>query len=185
LSTTLSQALSDKGDIVAVSEKKVYKDSLLMIDLASNSLVKMPFTIHDALQSKPVIKRARPNAYLIGQKEKQAIFCLKTLGLQVDSLTEANTIEVETYQLNQTNQEEAQGEDEESGTASSSGKTTNITQLFEKGTYVVYLNQQKGNLAAEVLEPENPNGFVSLRVINGLNGQELPIYRYIKTTPLK
>jgi hypothetical protein len=52
-------------------------------------------------------------------------------------------------------------------------------KFFPKGTYVVYLNQAKANLAIEVLEPEASSSFVSFCVIKTKKDAELPIYRYL------
>jgi hypothetical protein len=54
-----------------------------------------------------------------------------------------------------------------------------ITQEFPKGTVILYLNQPKGNIAIEVLEPEASNSFVSFDLIKTELGAELPIYRYV------
>ena len=52
-------------------------------------------------------------------------------------------------------------------------------KLFPKGTFIVYLNQKNAKMAAEVLEPENENGFVKFEVLNVAVNKELPIYRYL------
>jgi len=42
------------------------------------------------------------------------------------------------------------------------------------------MNQERANLACEVLEPENANGFVATNVIKANQNGEIPIYRYMK-----
>jgi hypothetical protein len=55
---------------------------------------------------------------------------------------------------------------------------------FPLGSFIIYMNQPKSNLAIEVLEPEAPNSFVSFSVLQTAINQELPIYRYLAKTTL-
>ena len=49
--------------------------------------------------------------------------------------------------------------------------------LFEKGTFVVPMNQQRSNLAVETLEPEMLSGFLRF---NGIDPEDISkIHRYV------
>lgn len=180
LRTVLAQAQQSKHQVVVKIERKKYKDTLEFIDVATEKVIPLRVTVNSALESKPILARQRPTAYLINLTEKRAISNLKLLGIAIDSLTLDKSIEVESFNnLERTEEELGDSDNEESGNGSASANTVNTVINFPKGTYVVWLDQQRANLACEVLEPENPNGFVSMKVITEKAGA-LPIYRYLK-----
>jgi len=181
LANVLKESALGNTKVVAISSRKVRKDSIRVIDLASESEIKLGVTIHDALQSVPTLERDRPFAYLILPSQKKAAFRLHILGIKLDSLSSEKELEVETYQLEQAEDEEQKEEEDESEGKESSGKARKINMTFPKGTYIVYTSQDRGSLAGEVLEPENPNGFVSVKVIKAGHNMEVPIYRYMKS----
>lgn len=189
LKKVLAESEKARIPVVVTSEKLTRKDSLLVIDLASEKEVKLGFTIHDALQSKAVLQRDRPTAYLISANEKQAAFRLKILGIKVDSLSTEKELEVETYQGENPSTEETDpkaGQDiEEESESNKASSLTKITrQKFPPGTYFIDLDQPRSHLACEVLEPENANGFVEMKVIKPDQNQQIPIYRYMKSEKL-
>ena len=51
---------------------------------------------------------------------------------------------------------------------------------LEAGCYLVPLAQQRGNLAATLLEPESYNGFVHFNVLAAEAGQLLPVCRLLE-----
>ncbi len=184
LRAVLAEAAKAKQPVVVLSKRKTYKDSIDVIDLATNNAIKMPFVLHNALQSSPTLERQRPMAYLIGTSATTAIQNLRLLGLQIDSLVSDQTLEVQVYRLGKqpemSTEDNKPGDDEEATTGPSEANTLTVNKAFPKGTYIIYEDQPRFNLAAEVLEPENPNGFVALKVIKLSADTELPIYRYLK-----
>jgi len=186
LESVLAEAEKAQNPVVVTSKRKVEKDTIQAIDLYDNKEIKLPVIINNALESKPELQRKRPFAYLISASEKNAIHCLKILGLKIDSLSEEKEIDVQVFGSSAKSEEEEKPEtDEEEGVENQKETNTNdVKRKFSKGTYVVYLNQKFSNLACEVLEPENVNGFVSTKVIKFKDGQELPVYRYMKSEKL-
>lgn len=177
----LKQAERLRNPVVVKTERRRYKDSLQFIDLSTERVIPLRVIINSALEGKPLLTRVRPSAYLLSSSEKRAVKNLKLLGLLVDSLAQEKELEVEAFKnLESTEAEEPTTDNEESGLAQSSASTVIITQKFPVGTYVVWLDQRRANLVCEVLEPENPNGFVAMKVIKDKNGN-LPIYRYLKS----
>lgn len=190
LKKVLAEAEKSRHPVVVTSQKLVRKDSILVIDLASEKEIKMAVTLHDALQSKPTLQRERPNAYLISAKEKEAVFKLKILGIKVDSLATEKELTVETYTAGQQaepeNAENIVGDAEEDPEKTqASANTKSMAIKFPAGTYFINLDQPRANLACEVLEPENANGFVEMKVIKVNQNQELPVFRYLKSEKLK
>ena len=179
LISVLKESAASQQPVVVTSEKLKRKDSIRVIDLASETEMKIAFTFHDALQSKPVLQRNRPMAYLLQPDEKSAAYRLKVLGLVVDSLLEDKELEVESFEMGQPKEEEQKEEEEETEHSAAAALTRTIRRNFKKGSYVVYSNQPRFPLAAEVLEPENANGFVAMNVIKSKGNQEIPVYRYM------
>jgi hypothetical protein len=178
---------------VVLSERNIREDSLLVIDLDTEKEVQIPVTIHDALQSYPILTRERPAAYILAKSERKAAEKLRLLGVQVDSISSNLETEVESYQVpgwgNQVDEED-DNQDEEDSKSVSKGNSSLKSDLkkFPPGTYVIYLNQDKGNLVCELLEPENPNGFLAVKVIRfsgNSRNSEYPVYRSMKAISIK
>jgi hypothetical protein len=123
------------------------------------------------------MSRQRPTAYLILPGNENLVKKLKVLGLTVDSLSAAETIEAEKYTITEYHQvaEKYEGVNRQMTAA----KTSSVQKEFPAGTYVVRMNQPRANLAIEVLEPEAPNSFVSFDVLHTEQDAELPVYRYL------
>lgn len=176
----LKDAQASKHQVVVKSERKRYKDSLLFIDVSTEKIIPLRVSVNSALESKPILARARPSAYIIQATEKRAIRNLRLLGIQIDSLMADKVLEVESFNdLQSTAEDNTETDNEEAGVGTASANTVKTSISFAKGTYVVWLEQQRANLACEVLEPENPNGFVVMKVIADKQGA-LPIFRYLK-----
>ena len=176
--------IADKqqNELVVQSKKLVSKQPIKAIDLSSCKEIELEVTVRDALKSSSVLSRKRPVAYLIDKKETVLIEKLKVLGIQVSELKEVKTIEVETYKVTDYLRQAEKYE----GVNMQEVSTELIVKqhLFETGTFIVYLNQHRGNLAVEVLEPEAPNSFVSFEVLPTELNAQLPIYRYLKQEKL-
>jgi hypothetical protein len=86
--------------------------------------------------------------------------------------------------------DEDDNQDEEDSKSVSKGNSSLKSGLkkFPTGTYVIYLNQDKGNLVCELLEPENPNGFLAVKVIRfsgNSRNSEYPVCRSMKAISIK
>lgn len=173
---------NQQNELIVQSKKYVSKQLIKAIDLASCKEIELEVTVRDALKSSPVLSRKRPIAYLIDKNETLLIEKLKVLGVQVSELKEAKTIEVETYKVTDYLRQAEKYE----GVNMQEVSTELIVKqhLFETGTFIVYLNQHRGNLAVEVLEPEAPNSFVSFEVLPTELNAQLPVYRYLKQEKL-
>jgi hypothetical protein len=179
LKAEIAKAEAAKINAAVKTQKEVYKDSIRTIDLDKNEEIKLEVTIRDALQLNLLMERTRPYAYLILGEEKAIIDRLKILGLTVSTLEEEKKIEVESYTITEYEREAEKYEGVNRQTVNTEIKLKNI--LFPKGTAIVLMDQSNANMAMEVLEPEVKNSFVSFEVIETKEGEELPIYRLIKT----
>lgn len=132
----------------------------------------------DAREPQADLMRERPAAYLIAATETKAVENLRTLGLDVQELTEPRTCLVEEYQV--VSREEAGALWEKIHRVTVQTETVRNRREFPAGTFVVRLDQENANFAVSVLEPEAENGFVSFRVVEAQEGQTLPICRLLK-----
>ena len=164
-------------EAVVKSIRKTSKGSVKLIDVSTTENLNIELVINDAWYSNPTLTRKKPTAYLIKKDQKFVIEKLKILGLQLDSLKEKSVIAVERYVVTKYNQDAEEYEGARMQKVSTD--LNEITQEFPKGTVILYLNQPKGNIAIEVLEPEASNSFVSFDLIKTELGAELPIYRYV------
>lgn len=183
LKAKLQEAARSKHQASLKTKKEVYISKIKTIDLDKNELIDFEVTIRDALQLTLVKSRARPNAYLIMPEMVEVIERLMILGLKVDFLSEAKELEVERYQISQYQQEAEKYEGEHLQEVKTDVSLVNIN--FPKGTAIVKMDQERANLAMEVLEPEVKNSFVSFNVIETEQGAILPIYRYINETTIQ
>jgi hypothetical protein len=131
----------------------------------------------DALEPQADLVRTRPAAYLLDASETRAVENLRTLGLTVEQLQAPKRFRVEAYRV--TEREEAGKAWEKILRVTVWTEVSPCEKEFPAGTYVVRLNQENANFAVSVLEPESENGFVSFRVTEARQGEELPIYRLL------
>ena len=170
----ITQANETEKQIFVTSDRTVYSDSLQVIDLDQNELVKIGVTFRDALKATPQLIRKKPFAYII-KEGKQIIEKLKVLGIEVSSLAASEIIDVEAYLIR--DYYRVPKKYEKASLQRVSVNLVNKKITFEKGTSIIYTSQKNANLLYEVLEPEAPNSFVSWGILKtGLN-EELPIYR--------
>lgn len=169
-------------DVVVKSKTPVSKQKLNVIDLETNNLIEIEVNFANAWQAKPSLTRIRPTAYILLPNQEVLVEKLKILGLQVQELKTTVDLEVENYVVTEYQKETEKYEGVYQQKVST--KTTKVTRNFQVGSYILYMNQPKSNLAVELLEPEAPNSFVSFSVLKTDINQELPIYRYLARTTL-
>lgn len=176
-------AKATPDEIVVESKKKIEKQNIQVIDLATNEEMPLEVTIHDALRATPSLTRKRPQAYLLLPTEKHLADKLKTLGLAVEELALPKTVNVEAYTVTayKRKAEKTEGFREQQVSTAVAAKDTE----FPKGTYIVYLDQKNAKIATEILEPENDNGFIKFEVLKTEKGRELPVYRYLNNQKLQ
>ncbi|MCX6308565.1 MAG: hypothetical protein NTY32_06980 [Bacteroidia bacterium] len=169
-------------DAVVKSKSPVSKQKLQMIDIETSSEMEIEVNVADAWLSKATLVRPRPTAYFLLPNQQQLVEKLKLLGLEVEQLKSSSEMDVENYLVTdcQKEVEETEGVHRQNVTTI----TAAVKRTFPTGTFIVYLNQRKANLAIEVLEPEAANSFVSFSVLPVEKDQELPIYRYLSKSDL-
>ncbi|MEM7370799.1 MAG: M14 family metallocarboxypeptidase [Bacteroidota bacterium] len=174
----IQQANTSQQEAYVQSKKHVSKQAIQAIDLDKNEEITLEVSIRDAWKSTATLSRDRPTAYLILPDQKAVIEKLSILGLSIERLTEEKSLPVEQYHITEYQKSSSLYEGIHQQFVST--QTSSTTHTFPIGTAIVYLDQQKSNLAIEVLEPEAPNSFVTFEVIETKKEAILPIYRYLQ-----
>lgn len=165
-------------EVVIKSKRSTAGESVKFIDVSTAEYIMIDLVVNDAWYSTPTLTRPRPTAYIILPGNDQVVHRLKVLGLEVQSIGEAKKVEVELYRVTNYKRDAELYEDVRRQTVQT--ELNRIEKEIPVGSSIVYLNQPKGNLAIEVLEPEGINSFVSFDIIQTNLNVELPIYRYLQ-----
>jgi hypothetical protein len=168
--------------VVVKSKKEITNEPLNVIDLETNNETNIEVEIHNASKSTATLSRNRPFYYLIDNSQTELITKLHILGIKTETLASDKTLEVESYLV----KEYEKSPEKDEGVYSQNIKTEVITKniLFNKGSFLVNMNQENAGLIVEVLEPEAPNSFVSFGVLQTNKDAVLPIYRYMRNEKL-
>ncbi len=175
LRSQLIEATKSTHNAVVKSKKSVKEMPVKFIDIGSSSIVELTIPVHNANEMMATFTRTRPSAYLIHKDQTVVVEKLKTLGLTIEQLASSKELKVEVYTVTEF---EREPEKYEGVNRQNVQTTTELkTIAFEAGTYVLYTNQARANLAIEILEPETTNSMVSFSVIETELNQTLPYYR--------
>lgn len=177
LKNEIQKAVLAQQEATVKSKRTVSKQNMRVIDLDTEEEIILEVTVRNSLLLEPELTRARPTAYLILESQTEIINKLKVLGQKLEQLQEDKTVLVEKYTISDYQQAAEKYEGVKRQTVSTVISTEAV--IMPKGTYILYLNQPKANLAIEVLEPEADNSFVSFTVIKTEKGAILPFYRFV------
>lgn len=167
-----------KTPVTPLFHSNIYPGKATFLDLEKAVTVEADVLIKDALDYTVDIERSRPLAYAIDATQTKAIENLRTLGLTVEILSESKTFQTESYSVVEDTVAEKVWE--KINTRAVKVDVVKGQMTFDRGTAIVWMNQQNANLAVSVLEPESENGFVAFRVVETGKGQIIPIYRIVK-----
>lgn len=176
----IAKSIADETDIaVRFTAKTVSDVPLSFIDLTKNELVSIPVDMRLSAESKPTLVRPLPEAYYILPQAHEAVDVLRQMGVEVSELTHSETVEVEAFGV-RTYRESASPV----GGVYPVNVTTEQTIKrveFPAGSFRVDMKQRNKRVATVLLEPESANGFVNYRVVDVNLGEEMPMYRKLKT----
>lgn len=178
----LAQSRNEQAPATVTSKRRVEPKPVAMIDIDTKDLIKLDGIVRDAWGSSAELSRPRPTAYLLLPSQKKLADKLKVLGLEVEQLASATPVEVEAYRVSEYFQHSYRYEGVYRQELST--ELESMMKTFPAGTYVVYLDQEKGNMAIETLEPEAPNSFISFDVLHTEHDALLPYFRYLKNNRL-
>jgi hypothetical protein len=171
----LAESARAKGPVVVKSRREREVAKIDAIDVAKVEPIELEIELRNALRSKAVLTRPRPAAYVLLPEAEALARRLELLGVEVEVSNSTRRMRVQGYEV--TRRERAPYPYE--GTIVQDVETELFDEVreFPPGSFIVSMSQPRGNMAAEVLEPEASNGFVSFGVLRVEEGDRLPIYR--------
>ena len=133
-----------------------------MIDVYNQKIIPVDIVLYNGLKCEKVQTRKRPKYYIIEKDLSIVADKLSTLGLDIDALKFDELLEAESYIIiSQVNLLRFFKD----FMKIFNFKIENKNLVFEKGTFIVPMNQRRSNLAVETLEPEMLSGFLRFNVI--------------------
>jgi len=157
--------------------------TVMFIDPHSGTDVAIEVDWRSSLTIMPVLSRPRPAAYVLAPSEVEAARRLGELGVSVVRTAKAARLAVESYKLvalTETAKADVGGTDEGAGAILKGAFAVERAETdIPAGSHLVPLDQPLANLAAAVIEPESPVGYVANRVIAVPGSGTLPILRLL------
>lgn len=179
LRAEIARANLNRDEAVIASKRAVYKDSIQVLDLNTRKIMPYEITVRDGLQLTATQKRVRPLAYIIPKEEAAILKRLRILGLELHALKSAVEADLEAYKVTEYQQDAEKFED--IFIQDVKCEMRNMKASLAAGDFILLMDQQRSNLAIEVLEPEAKNGFVAYEVVPTKLGATLPYYRCTQT----
>lgn len=164
------------NDSVTVRSKRIsYKHTLEFIDLDKVELLPLELEVHDAGKTLAILKRERPEGYILTAEQKTLVEKIKLYGYQVYEFPNDTSIDVELYEVKSCKKSAQKYEQVFTQAVSTILKQNQIA--FKAGATYISMQQPMSNLLPELLEPEAPNSVVYFGLIQTHAGAILPIYR--------
>jgi hypothetical protein len=171
---------SNNNNKVVINSKNNQSDQrILMVDLFSKDTTSIVLPTKDAKNLIATKEREKPQYYLVHPSAKAIIDRLSWFQLTYDTMSTAQSIALETYQLKEhceASPIEFEGVYRQDCDYNVVAQTINLPA----GTLRFPVNQRKGRILLEILEPDAPNSLMSYHVLNANQYPVLPYYRLIQ-----
>lgn len=179
LRAQIARANLNRDEAVIESKRAVYEDTIDVLDLDSREIIPFAIKVRDGLQLTATKKRVRPFAYVIPQGEEAILKRLRILGLELHELNATLSVDLDAYEVTEYQQDAEKFEDIKIQNVKC--EMRNVKATLASGDFILLMDQQRANLAIELLEPEAKNGFVAYEVVPTEMGASLPYYRCTQT----
>jgi len=138
----------------------------------------------------PVTSVKFPFAYVIEFPDPYIIALLKKHGIKVENLIQANTFDVEQFEIEELTGANRLNQGHYTNTIK--GRFVEVQKKFPAGTHVVRTSQPLGNLIAYLLEPQTDDGLLFWNYFDrylvpqwGRGYNPYPVYKIIESVDLK
>jgi len=171
-------AAAGQERVVITSElRELPNQELPFMDIETGKPVEIGVEYRSSTLAYPTLERARPSMYLLPPAYKQISRKLKTLGVKVQELRKAATIEVESYTVTDHQVDTNMYEGHFLNHVETEVSTQTMT--FPAGSFLCSMMQPAGNVLPVVLEPESENSYVTYNYLSVETGDEIPVYRVL------
>lgn len=175
----LKNPSNNENKVVISTKNEQFDQPILMVDLFSKDTISIVLPTKDAKNLAPNKQREIPQYYLVHPSAKAIIDRLSWFQLSYDTLATDQSIAVETYQL-KGRCDASPLEFEGVYRQDCDYKVVSQTVNLPAGTLRFPVNQRKGRILLEILEPDAPNSMMSYHVLNANQYPVLPYYRLIE-----
>jgi hypothetical protein len=171
----INEFIKSKEDIVITDYSETDIRPFTMVDISNGSVVKPPVRFASTTPSFANLTRSRPEAYLIPVAWADLAARLRVAGLEVETLTQPWSGNVEAYTITSTQIDKSYYE----GVI----RVTTTTEVDERevtlpaGSFRVSTRQKNAGLAFVALEPENIDSYVTFNILPVEKNDVYPIYR--------
>jgi hypothetical protein len=169
------------SDTIILAEQTVELRTLVFLDPASGAEKPTEVQWRSSLTIRPTLVRARAAGYLLAPDAESVADRLAHLGVRVERLPATTRLVVETYRtlaLSRGAKQDVRGDDKGAGTIVKGSFATDRAEVeVPAGTFYVPTTQPLGALAAIVLEPESPVGYVANGIVPVGSDDSVPIWR--------
>lgn len=169
--------IASHDDIVVTDMPEIVDCTLPFFDLHSGQVVNVPTTLRSCTPLKPLLKRARPQAYLIPKAWSELVNRLEINGVEVQTLDRVYFGEVEVLKVTSVDFEDEYNE----GSICAKVTTRPIMKCIQLplGSFRVSTVQKHSSLAFLALEPECVDSFAAMNIIPLVPGDEYPVFRQL------
>ncbi|KAF2125267.1 Zn-dependent exopeptidase [Dothidotthia symphoricarpi CBS 119687] len=179
--TTIENAIADvvasREDIIVTDYTTWANRTYTMVDRRSGVVVQIPVEFASTTPAFANLTRSRPAGYIIPRAWADLAERLKVSGLEVETMRDVFTGQVEAYNITSSSL----------GTAYYEGAILNTvtTQMLVRdvmlpaGSFFVSTRQKNAGLAFVALEPENIDSYVSFSIVAVEVGDVYPVFRVI------
>lgn len=167
--------IKSTSDIVLTDFSTTSTRPFTMIDYTNGSVVQVPVRFSSTTPATANLTRARPESYLIPVAWADLAERLRVAGLEVETLAEEWTGDVEALTITSTRFDSGYYEGVVRVTATTETKERELT--LPAGSFRVSTRQKNAALAFIALEPENIDSYVSFNIVPVARNDEYPIFR--------
>jgi len=176
---TIAATQPTRDSAVALSEKITAPQSVYFIDLDRQERVQMEMMVEDAASVYPTLQRAPALAYALLDPQSEWKEKLDVLGIHYRLTSRDTTLTAERYTVAEYVRDSYPYE----GVLPQrvQARTDRSERTLPAGSLWIPLDQPKGRLVVELLEPERPNGWIYFDIIHTAPGDKLPVWRILNT----
>lgn len=170
------QEFIESQEPIVVTDYTTYSNrTWTMVDTRNGSVVQLPVEFASTTPAKPNRTVAEPEGYVIPRAWFDLAERLRVSGLEVETLHEGFTGEVEVYNITSS----SLGRSYYEGAVLNTVTTDTLTQevSLPSGSFFVKSAQKNAGLAFVALEPENIDSYVSFGIVPMEVGDLYPVFR--------
>ena len=172
--TAKSRTVASSDSVVVKRAAEDLNQVVRFLDLRTNDQVLLSMSVNNSLNPRATLSRERPSYYAITDNTEEVKSILDILGVTYQQMQTEETREVEHYLIKDLYRSNTKTEKVKEVQLKVVTQTT--TLALPANTLIVALSQPKGNLIAELFEPDATSSLVRYDIIKIVDHQ-IPVYR--------